>query len=166
MNRSEVEEPTERTCIIVVVDILAFNEYMFSHSDVESFRLLDAFFITMERCAALALGRVVKLAGDAALMLFPPDDPGAVVNTLRDLVRDAGGLRLSSGDFVAVGVRAHITTVVEGTIGTLSLPEVVGRGVNDLFRLPAGKFVLSAALQNALTTQSARGDDSIPTEEL
>ena len=49
-------------------------------------------------------------------------------------------------------VKAHLGTVVAGPLGAAGdkRPDLIGRAVNDLFLLPAGEFVLSAALQARL----------------
>ncbi|HPU86031.1 MAG TPA: hypothetical protein PLE60_11925 [Candidatus Latescibacteria bacterium] len=137
-------------CVIAIVDIRGFGDYVRTHPGGDVLRLVDAFCRQVERAVSPAGGEVVKMCGDAALLVFAETPVSQSVNALRTLRSGGEALHLATGESVRVTVRAHYASVTCGFIGTRGMRDVAGVGVNELFCLPAGEFVLSDALQHAL----------------
>lgn len=150
MNPRDSFSPVDRRCVIAIVDIAGFGGYVRTHASGDVFRLVDAFCRQVECTVLPAGGEVVKMCGDAALVVFAETPVSQSVNVLRTLRSRDGELHLATGESVRITVRAHYASVTCGFIGTRGMRDVAGAGVNELFCLPAGEFVLSDALQHAL----------------
>jgi len=150
MNPQDSFPPADRRCVIAIVDIAGFGDYVRTHASGDVLRLVDAFCRHVECTVRRAGGEVVKMCGDAALVVFAETPVNQSVNALRMLRSRDGELHLATGESVRVTVRAHYASVACGFIGTRGMRDVAGVGVNELFRLPAGDFVLSDTLQHAL----------------
>jgi len=150
MNPQDSFPPADRRCVIAIVDIAGFGDYVRTHANGDVFRLVDAFCRHVECTVRRAGGEVVKMCGDAALVLFADTAASRAVKALRALRTGGGELHLTTGESVRVTIRAHYASVACGFIGTRGMRDVAGVGVNELFCLPAGEFVLSDALQHAL----------------
>ncbi len=150
MNPRDSYPPADRRCVIAIVDIAGFGDYVRTHAGDDVLRLIDAFCRYVEHAVSPAGGEVVKMCGDAALVVFAGTPVSRSVDALRTFRSGGGELRLATGESVRVTVRAHCASVTCGFVGTRGIRDVAGAGVNELFRLPAGEFVLSDALQHAL----------------
>jgi class 3 adenylate cyclase len=87
-------------------------------------------------------GRVVKFMGDACFAVFPEDRALSAVDAALAVTHGLDKV-CSSGLRFGVGANVHMATVAEGELGAESdrRYDVVGAGVNHLFRMGGGAGV-------------------------
>lgn len=151
--------PAERRCVVAIVDIEGFGDYVRSHGAADVLRLLDSFCRFVEETISppgetgSPTGSVVKMVGDAVLIVYPGASPGDAVANLNRFV-ESGGFPLPGGGKLHISVHAHVANIAFGRVGRRGLREIAGEGVNELFRLPAGSYVLSDALKKTLQEET------------
>ena len=109
-----------------------------------------AFFTTFYELAAERIepagGRVVKVMGDAGLVVFPTQSAQEVIFALCELAREARECALAAGFDTYLAVNIHVGPVVTGQFGPpgAQRDDVIGKTVNIAARLGRRGVTLSA----------------------
>ena len=129
--------------VVLVCDLAGFMRAFDTRRDAEMADLLEAYYARVGAAVEEGGGRVVKLIGDAVLVVFAPDAGATAVEVATRLEREIGELALERGVDVALGADIHLGEVLEGDLGWGELRrwDVVGRTVNRTFRLGRGSGV-------------------------
>jgi len=152
MDYEGIATPTEHRMVMAVADMEGFVKLSRAMTDRSLFEILDGFYEQFQSPVTATGGRVVKFMGDAALLCFPGDRAAEAVEALRAIQSRTQAWLQERGAPFPVQVKAHVGTVVCGPMGLAGDKrfDIVGRAVMELFRMPAGTFVLSPDLEEAL----------------
>ncbi len=149
MKKSLLSSPVELRLIVATADIAGFARAAQTKTDRETFDLLDEFYEIVDAVVKKADGQVIKFMGDAALMIFPIERPPGAIRALRSLRRETKNCLARFSPDCYLFVKAHVGTAVCGMIGTAAEKrfDVIGKTVNELFKMKSREFVLSSELK-------------------
>ena len=135
-----VEDRAEVPLLIAFVDLTRFFLQSQRVSDLVLADTLDAFYECVAAHVEKSGGRVVKFMGDACFAVFPEDRTVDAVDAVLALEREASGPR---GLGLSLGANVHLAIVAEGELGPDDdrRYDVIGSGVNHLFRMGGGSGV-------------------------
>lgn len=153
--------PTSRTTrrlLIAFIDLSGFARDAERTADERLAELLDRYYERIGEAASRAGGALVKLIGDGALLVFPPERADDAVQALLDLRDAVPVLVAEDGWHSTLVVKLHAGEVVCGAFGARGEKrfDVIGGEVNICARLPTRSFALSAEAFRALTPDGRR----------
>jgi adenylate cyclase len=133
----------ERRLVLIAVDLAGFAR---GTAAVESLRLaefLDAFYCIVSDAIRAHGGRVVKFMGDACFAVFEEDASVAAVDAALDAAKAFKAWNDPIARQLSLGANVHLATVSDGEIGPRGdrRYDVIGSGVNHLFRMGSGRGV-------------------------
>ncbi len=131
-----MKKPTEGEMVLAVADVAGFTKACQGKSEVEVFATLDQFYGVVDKLVSAAGGTVVKFMGDSAFVVFPVGKAKEALAALQDLKSTTSDLWVGFGAACHLRVHAHVGRVASGPLGAEQRFDVVGRAVNDLFRMP------------------------------
>ena len=142
-----ITRPQKADLLICFCDVEGFTAISRAKPDpLELFELLDGFARGMRGAVEGSAGRVVKLIGDSALIVFPADAADAGMQILLDLKRRLERYLARQGAKARVLFQVHVGEVAVGPFGGGGL-DVMGDQVNVTARLGRGEhrgaFVIS-----------------------
>jgi adenylate cyclase len=123
------------TWALLAADINGYTRLVAGLDAVATAELLDRHYVAVTRVVEAHGGRVVKFMGDGCLAVFPAARCGDAVTAAEEL------LALELADrALELAVNVHIAEVAAGEIGPAHARrwDVIGAGVNDLFRMGHG----------------------------
>ena len=99
-------------------------------------------------------GHVIKVIGDGVIVAFPVSDTREAVNDLRSLQEHGTNLWQLFDQHCCVQVKIGIGSLISGLFGPpgQERDDLYGDALNQLFKLPAGDFVISPALMRVIGT--------------
>jgi class 3 adenylate cyclase len=136
-------EIVETKLVLWAVDLAGYTRAC-AHLDALSIaRFLDAWYGHCGREVRDRGGRVVKFMGDACFAVFPEDRVTDAIDAATALVTALGPLRAEHGWRIDLGANVHLAIVAAGDLGDAGdrRYDVIGSGVNHLFRMGAGPGV-------------------------
>jgi class 3 adenylate cyclase len=137
-------ERAVRRLLIAFIDLAGFARGAERTPDDQLAERLDRYCDRIGEAATAGSGMLVKLIGDGALLVFPPEHADAAVDALLALRDD---IATSFDDWHAtLVVRLHAGDVVCGPFGAPGDKrfDVIGSEVNVAARLPTRNFAISA----------------------
>jgi class 3 adenylate cyclase len=146
------ESRTVRRLLVCFVDLSTFARDAERHDDARVADVLDRYYQTLGTAVAAASGRLVKLIGDGAFLVFPPEKGDDVVRALLRLRDEVATLMSSEGWGSSLVIKLHAGDVVCGAFGPPDHRrfDVIGKEVNIAARLPTRSFAISAEAFRAL----------------
>jgi adenylate cyclase len=134
-----MERFRESRLVLLTADLAGFTRAVAALDALTLARFLDAYYERAGVCVARHGGRVVKFMGDACFAVFAEDCCTAAVDCAQEMAGDrepVPGVRLA----ITPGVNVHLAVVAEGELGSGAdrRYDVVGAGVNHLFRMGSG----------------------------
>jgi class 3 adenylate cyclase len=135
--------------LICFVDLSTFARDAERTDDVRLAEILDRYYRVIGDATAKAGGTVVKLIGDGALLVFPPERADDAVRELLALRGAVSELCAKEGWTSYLVVKLHCGDVVAGEFADKRF-DVIGGQVNIAARLPTRQFALSAEAFRAL----------------
>jgi class 3 adenylate cyclase len=144
-----VTERGVRRLLVSFIDISGFARGAERTDDTQLAELLDRYYVG--EAAAAGGGRLVKLIGDGALLVFPPEHADDAIDALLALRDDVATMFAAWRSTLVVKV--HAGDVVCGPFGPRGDKrfDVVGGEVNIAARLPTRDFAISAEAFRALS---------------
>jgi len=142
----------ERILGVAFLDLAGFGRWAATHSDRRVAGLLQGVYeLAAERLGGSG-GHVVKVIGDAMLVVFEPGRTPEIVETLHGLATDLGIAARVHGFETRLDARVHLGPVVAGSFGPPGLErfDVLGRTVNDAALLQGEGIVLSPLVETRL----------------
>ena len=142
--------------LISFIDLSGFARDAEGKDDQLVADVLDRYYERVGACVARAGGTLVKLIGDGALLVFPPDRADDAVLALLELRDDVAAMLAREGWHSALVVKLHAGEVVCGPFGATGDKrfDVIGGEVNVAARLPTRSFALSAEAFRALSADA------------
>ena len=121
--------------VLAVLDLAGFTRVMSELDALAVAAFLDdhCAFVA-ERITAFG-GRIVKLMGDGVFAVFAEEDAARAVVCVVSLVETHAGRAPSKRLGTVLGANVHLATVAEGEFAVDGRYDVVGAGVNHLFRM-------------------------------
>lgn len=108
--------------------------------------MLDELSLFASTLAEQAGGKMLKVLGDSALMVFPEKNSDAGINIMMD-IQKKGGRMLSKYSALNLTIFCHVGEVTIGPMGPHRQLDIIGKAVNVLFSLekdyPKQQVILS-----------------------
>ena len=144
-----ITRPQKADLLICFSDIEGFTAISRAKPDpLELFELLSGFAREMQSALKDSAGRIVKLIGDSALIVFPADQADAGMQLLLELKPRVELYLAKQGAKTRVLFQVHVGEAAVGPFGTDGSLDVIGDSVNVAARLGRpdhrGAFVISA----------------------
>ena len=134
----------ETKLVLWSVDLAGFTRVC-AHQDAMTIaRFVDAWYGHCATAVRAHGGRVIKFIGDACFAVFPDERAEDAIAAATELIQSLGQLRTGHGfDKIELGANVHLAVVAAGTYGAGddARYDVIGSGVNHLFRMGAGPGV-------------------------
>lgn len=134
-----------QTLGVAFFDLSRMEEWTSSEQDVHVAGFLQTFYALASRHIRTAGGQIVKLMGDAGLVVFPADKAEAVIFALAALAQEGRACARGFGLDVYLNVNVHFGPVLAGTFGPPGDGrfDVIGKTVNIAARLGRRGITLS-----------------------
>lgn len=147
-----LDSRTTRRYLISFIDLAGFARAAEQIDDLQLADLLDRYYERIGDVVQRAGGTVVKLIGDGALLVFPPERADDAVRALLELRDDVATLGLGGMQLV---VKLHAGEVVCGPFGPRGDKrfDVIGGEVNIAARLATRGFAISAEAFRTLSPE-------------
>ena len=125
------------------VNLAGYTRACTHHDALTIGRFVDAWYAHCVTAVHGRGGRIVKFIGDGCLAQFGADRAVDAIDAVTDLSHAITALRASSGLKVELGANVHAAVVAAGVFGSGddARYDVIGSGVNHLFRMGAGPGV-------------------------
>lgn len=119
-----------------------------AHDDLEMAEVLADYYALVAEAVRPSEGRVVKVIGDGVLVVFPFRRASDAVQALRGLQSSATALWAEVDPRCRVQIKVGAGRVATGDMGPPGAErfDVYGTALNDLFKMPAGDFVITPEL--------------------
>jgi len=139
----DVSRFRERRLTLLTFDLAGYTRATTSMQALDVALLLDAYYELVLPPIREAGGRLVKFMGDGAFAVFPEERCAEAIDATVALVRTIDGWPRARAAGLGGGANIHLATVAEGELGPPDgrRYDVVGAGVNHLFRMGGGRGV-------------------------
>jgi len=123
-----------------------------AHDDLEMAAVLAEYYALVAEAVRPSEGRVVKVIGDGVLVVFPLQRAREAVAALRGLQSSANALWAEVDPRCRVQIKVGSGPVATGAMGPPGAErfDIYGTALNELFKLPAGDFVITPELATRL----------------
>jgi class 3 adenylate cyclase len=140
---------TDQTLVMALGHVTRFARACDGRPNPEVFATLSEYYDVAERFAAVAGGRVVKCMGDGVLFAFPESAARSALSALEEFRSAASELWHDVDSTCGVELNVHVGRVAAGDFGrgVDRRFDIVGKAVNELFRMPWDGLHLSAELR-------------------
>jgi adenylate cyclase len=133
----------ERRLALVAIDLAGFTRGV---AAVEALRLaefLDVYYRLVSRAIHQHGGRIVKFMGDGCFAVFPEEQCAEAVEATMEAARMFAAWDDPIARIMSIGANVHLAIVAEGYLGPDedSRYDIIGAGVNYLFRMGSGRGV-------------------------
>ena len=147
-------ERAVRRVLIAFINVSGFARGAEQTTDPQLAERLDRYYDRIGEVAAVAGGTLVKLIGDGALHVFPPERADDAVTALQALRADVPAL--FAGWHAELVVKLHAGDAVCGPFGPRGDQrfDVIGGEVNIAARLPTRGFAISAEAFRCLSKEA------------
>ena len=148
LGRARFELPSDCESVtlgVAFLDLSRIPEWSSSEQDEAVAGFLQAFYALVASRLAPAGGRVVKLMGDAGLVVFPKECAERVVLALAVLIGEARDCAREAGLDAYLNANVHVGPVLAGSFGVPGEArfDVIGKTVNIAARLGRRGLTLS-----------------------
>jgi class 3 adenylate cyclase len=123
-----------------------------ARGDAPTVETLARYYALVAGAVRHSEGRVVKVMGDGIVIVFPVSHARDAIEDLRALQERSTNLWQLFHERCRVQVKVGIGSLISGLFGPpgQEREDVYGDALNQLFKLPAGDFVVSPALRTVL----------------
>jgi adenylate cyclase len=130
----------ERKLTLFNVDLTGFTRTAQATRALDLAEFIDRYYRLCSEHVARHHGRVVKFMGDACFAVFPEEHCQDAVQCAIELRKAIGSLEGLGGRPPSAGANVHLAIVAEGELGAENdrRYDVIGEGVNHLFRMGGG----------------------------
>jgi class 3 adenylate cyclase len=135
--------------VLALVSVDGVMRACAEHGDAATLDALSSYYALASAAIAPAMGRVVKVMGDGVLASFPSERTREAVAVCRDLQVTATAHWQAFDPKCRARVVLGAGPVLSGRFGApgLEVDDLFGHTLNQLFRAPAGEFVLLPAVE-------------------
>lgn len=130
--------------VFAVTSVSAATAAGRAHGDLETAAVLAEYYALVGEAVALSEGKVVKVMGDGVLVVFPLGRAQEAVEALRILQSSATALWSEFDVRCRLQVKVGSGPLASGAMGPPGAErfDVYGTALNNLFKAPAGDFVV------------------------
>jgi class 3 adenylate cyclase len=142
-SRLQVEE-----LVFAITSVSAATAAARAHDDLEMAEVLAEYYALVADAVRASEGRVVKVIGDGVLIVFPLQRANDAVRSLHALQSAATALWAAVDPRCRVQIKVGSGRVATGGMGPPGSErfDIYGTALNDLFKMPAGDFVITPEL--------------------
>jgi class 3 adenylate cyclase len=142
-SRLEVEE-----LVFAITSVSAATAAGRAHDDLDMAAVLGEYYALVADGIRASEGRVVKVIGDGVLLVFPLGRAKDAVAALRDVQSSANALWAEVDPRCRVQIKVGSGRLATGAMGPPGAQrfDIYGTALNDLFKMPAGDFVITQEL--------------------
>lgn len=139
---------TDQTLVMSLAHVTGFAHACKRCPNAEVFDTLSEYYDVADRFAAVVGGHVVKCMGDGVLFAFPEGAARSAISALEEFRSVASELWWDFDPACDVEINVHVGHVTAGHFGqgVERHFDIVGKAVNDLFKMPWEGLHLSAEL--------------------
>jgi class 3 adenylate cyclase len=124
--------------VVVAIDLAGFTRAMTELDALNVATFLDAYYSLTGEAITRFGGRVVKLMGDGVFAAFAEEDAARAVDCVLELAERQAKLPAAKRHGTILGANVHLATIAEGEFTVDGKYDIVGVGVNHLFRMGGG----------------------------
>ena len=148
---------------VAFVDLSRISQWASSQQDAHVAGFFQEFYTLVAGHVVPAGGRIVKLMGDAGLIVFPVDAAEQCIPALCELTLDARRCAQGFGLDTYLNVNIHVGPVLAGSFGPKGDErfDVIGKTVNIAARLGRRGVTLSAQAFRCLSAEGRRRFEKI-----
>lgn len=134
----------EESLILAVFSVDGATAACATHGDRATVAILSDYYARVATILSPAAGQVIKVMGDGALVVFPPDDARAVERACRQAQAEGTRLWQAFDPRCRVRVRLGAGTVVRGRLGPPGAErvDIYGDALNQLFKASGDEFLI------------------------
>ena len=134
--------------VFAILSVAGATAACATHGDVATVEMLASYYSFVGDTVHRVGGRVIKVIGDGVIVAFPVSRARAAVADLRTLQEDGTNLWRLFDQRCRVQVKVGVGSLISGLFGPpgQEREDLYGDALNQLFKLPAGDFVVSSAL--------------------
>ena len=153
-----IDQPVESVLLVSFLDLANYARISRSSTDREVFDLLKDYFHRAGSAIQSAGGKVIKLIGDAMLVVFPGELADEGINCLADLKRDSDAWLKANGLPSHLQVKVHVGSAILGRNGPPGEErlDVYGNTVNTAATLKCHGIALSPEAFRSLSSESRK----------
>ena len=135
--------------VFAVVSVAGATAACATHGDQATVEVLTSYYALVANKIHSESGRVVKVVGDGVIVAFPVARAASAVECLRSIQERAKDLWQPFDERCRVQVKVGVGSLVGGLFGPPGdeREDLYGDALNQLFKAPAGEFVMSAELR-------------------
>ena len=124
--------PTTQNFLICFADFSSFYRSCLKLEDRTIYELMDEYFILQESILAKSDGTVIKVIGDASLILFPEESASQGISTLLELKQRSDEYMEDKGLKCKLILKIHFGEAVIGHLQGINpkRPDVYGKNIN------------------------------------
>lgn len=139
----EVEE-----LVFAITSVSAATAAGRAHDDLEMAAVLAEYYALVAEGIRRSEGRVVKVIGDGVLVVFPLARANDAVAALRAVQSSANARWADVDPRCRVQIKVGSGRLATGAMGPPGAErfDIYGTALNDLFKMPAGDFVITPEL--------------------
>ena len=124
--------------VLVAIDLAGFTRAMTELDALAVATFLDDYYLLTAEAITRFGGRVVKLMGDGVFAAFPEEETARAVDCVLELSQRQAKLPAAKRHGTILGANVHLATIAEGEFSVDGKYDIVGAGVNHLFRMGGG----------------------------
>ena len=144
-----------REMVFAILSVAGATEACSTHGDAAAVETLTRYYALVDDSVRRASGRVIKVIGDGVIVAFPMADARDAAANLRSLQQDSTNLWRLFDQRCRLQVKVGTGSVISGLLGPpgQEREDIYGDALNQLFRLPSGDFVMSAAMKELVSSE-------------
>ena len=138
--------------VFAILSVAGATAACTTHGDLATVQTLASYYALVADTVRRSGGHVIKFIGDGVIVAFPVSHARDAVNDLRSLQKLGTNLWQLFDQRCSVQVKIGIGSLISGFFGPpgQERDDLYGDALNQLFKLPAGDFVISPALMRVI----------------
>ena len=138
--------------VFAVLSVAGATAACATHGDEATVEALASYYSLVADKVHRERGRMIKVIGDGVIVAFPVSRVPAAVECLRSLQEQGTTLWQLFDQRCRVQVKVGIGSLISGLFGPPGeeRKDLYGDALNQLFKAPAGDFVMSSALRRVV----------------
>ena len=135
--------------VFAILSVAGATEACSTHGDEATVEMLATYYALVEDSVRRVSGRIIKVIGDGVIVAFPVSQARVAIKNLRSLQEDGTSQWQLFDQRCRLQVKVGAGSLIGGLLGPPSQKreDLYGHALNQLFKLPSGDFVVSAAME-------------------
>jgi class 3 adenylate cyclase len=138
--------------VFAIVSVAGATAACATRGDMATAETLASYYSSVADGVRRSGGEVIKVIGDGVIVVFPDSQARGAVNDLRSVQEHGTAFWKVVDERCFVQVKVGIGSLIRGLFGPpgQERDDVYGDALNQLFKLPAGSFVISPSLMRVI----------------